>query len=131
MAGIGQSTFHSWQKRAEVAKKTNKYVELMERIDAAMQKRGEEYLDAVRRSILEDIIIEKTHVRELPDGTRIREVHTETRPGDIKGALWWLERRFPEEFGRRVEHSGALDTGPKTITVELVKTGEKVEENDD
>ena len=64
----------------------------MERIDAALQKRGEEYLDAVRRSILEDIIIEKTHVKRLPDGTEIKEIHKETRPPDIKGALWWLER---------------------------------------
>ena len=97
----------------------------MDRIDAALQKRGEEYLDAVRRSILEDIIIEKTHGKRLPDGTEIKEIHKETRPPDVKGAFWWLERRFPEEFGRRVEHSGSLDTGPKTITVELVKTGEK------
>ena len=61
VAGIGKSTFHEWKKRAEIAERSNKYTVLMERIDAALQKRGEEYLDAVRRSILEDIIIEKTH----------------------------------------------------------------------
>ena len=131
VAGIGQSTFHEWKKRAEIAKKSNKYTKLMERIDGALQKRGEEYLDAVRRSVLEEIIIEKTHVKELPDGTKIREIHKETRPPDVKGALWWLERRFPEEFGRRLEHSGSLDTGPRKITVELVKSGEKAEEDED
>ena len=130
VAGIAQSTFHVWQKRAKTAEKPDKYVKLMERIDGALQKRGEEYLDAVRRSILEDIIIEKTHVKRLPDGTEIKEIHKETRPPDVKAALWWLERRFPEEFGRRLEHSGSLDTGPKTITVELVKSGEKVEDDE-
>ena len=125
VAGIGKSTFFECKKRAEIAKRSNKYTVLMDRIDGALQKRGQEYLDAVRKSVLQDIIIEKTHVKELPDGTKIREVHKETRPPDVKAALWWLERRFPEEFGKRVEHSGSLDTGPKTITVELVKTGEK------
>ena len=62
--------------------------------------------------------LRKTHVKRLPDGTEIKEIHKETRPPDVKAALWWLERRFPEEFGRRLEHSGSLDTGPKTITVE-------------
>ena len=131
VAGIGKSTFFEWKERAKIAKRSNKYTILMDRINGALQKRAEEYLDAVRKSILQDIIIEKTSTRTLPDGEQITEVKKETRPGDIKGALWWLERRFPGEFGRRLEHSGSLDTGPKTITVELVKTGEKVDEDDD
>lgn len=125
VAGIGESTFYEWKERAKKAKRSNKYTELMERIDAALQKRGKEYLEAVRRSILEDIVIEKTHIKILPDGTKIKEMRRETRPADVKGAFWWLERRFPEEFGRRLEHSGSLDTGPRKITVELVKSGEK------
>ena len=60
------------EKKSGDRRKANKYTKLMERIDAALQKRGEEYLDAVRRSILEDIIIEKTHVKRLPDGTEIK-----------------------------------------------------------
>ena len=85
----------------------------------------------MRKSILQDIIIEKESTKTLPDGTEITHKHTETRPPDIKGALWWLERRFPDQFNLKVEHSGSIDTGPKTITVELVKSGEKVEEEDE
>ena len=81
VAGIGQSTFHEWKKRAELATRTNKYTKLMERIDAALQK-----------SVLQDIVIEKTHVKRLPDGTEIKEIPKETRPPDVKGAFWWLER---------------------------------------
>ena len=38
----GKSTFHEWKKRAEIAERSNKYTVLMERIDAALQKRGED-----------------------------------------------------------------------------------------
>ena len=34
------------------------------------------------------------------------------RPPDIKGALWWLERRLPHLFGRHVAaaHGGRIDS---------------------
>ena len=96
MAGIGQSTFHEWKKRAEIAEKPNKYTELMERIDGALQKRGEEYLDAVRRSILEDIIIEKTHVKRLPDGTEIKEIAPGQKPLAYVPVPLLLRPRYPD-----------------------------------
>ena len=80
VAGIGKSTFFEWKERAKIAKRSNKYTVLMDRIAGALQKRGEEYLDAVRKSVLEKIVIEKTHVKRLPDGTEIKEVHKETSP---------------------------------------------------
>ena len=36
----------------------------MDRIAGALQKRGEEYLDAVRKSVLQDIVIEKNSCQE-------------------------------------------------------------------
>ena len=96
VAGIGKSTFHEWKKRAEIAERSNKYTVLMERIDAALQKRGEEYLDAVRRSILEDIIIEKTHVKRLPDGTEIKEIAPGQKPLAYVPVPLLLRPRYPD-----------------------------------
>ena len=47
--------------------------------------------------------------------------------------MWWLERRFPEQFGRRdqMEHTGgvkvqATQTQERKLTLELVKSDGKV-----
>lgn len=37
----------------------------------------------------------------MPDGGVILEVTRWTRPPDWGAAAWFLERRYPEEFGRR------------------------------
>ena len=43
--------------------------------------------------------------------------------------MWWLERRFPEQFGRReqMEHTGKVDvqatqTQERKLTIELVNS---------
>ena len=48
-------------------------------------------------------------------------------------ALWWLERRFPEQFGRReqLEHGGkvavqATQTKERKLTIELVNSDGEV-----
>ena len=130
LAGIGEVTFHAWVKRGRENHRNTVYKKFVKRLDEALPTTGREYLDAIKDSVTTPIIIEKESTKTLPDGTQIHDKHRETRPADVKGAFWWLERRFPEEFGRRLEHSGSLDTGPRKITVELVKSGEKVEEED-
>ena len=49
---------------------------------------------------------------ESSNQSRMRRVaDTETvSPPDIKGALWWLERRLPALFGRRLEDAGSIDS---------------------
>ena len=51
----------------------------------------------------------REHIKQDENGKVImKEIHKETLPPDIRGAMWWLERRFPEQFGRhdQMEHSG-------------------------
>ena len=53
----------------------------------------------------------RTHIKEDENGKVImKEIHKETLPPDIRGAMWWLERRFPEQFGRRDQmgHTGGV-----------------------
>ena len=63
----------------------------------------------------------------------LTEIHRETLPPDIKGAMWWLERRFPEQFGRRDQmgHAGGVkvqetQTQERKLTIELVKSDGEV-----
>ena len=77
------------------------------RIRAAQAELGVEYLDAIRRSVLETSTVTREHIRLLPDGTELKEIWRETRPGDIRGAMWWLERRF-EGFQRNFKATGQV-----------------------
>ena len=63
-----------------------------------------EYLDAIRQSVLEPVTVTREHIRKTPDG-EVKEIWRETRPGDIRGAMWWLERRF-EGFQRNFQATG-------------------------
>ena len=47
-------------------------------------------------------MIENTNIRQLPNGDERREIARETRPPNIKAAMWWLERRI-KDFERRVQ----------------------------
>lgn len=57
-----------------------------------------------------DVQTEKTTTRKYRNGeTHTETVVTKTRRFEWTAAAWWLERRFPEEFGRltRTEITGA------------------------
>ena len=76
----------------------------------------------------------REHIKKDESGKVIlTEIHRETLPPDIKGAMWWLERRFPEQFGRRdqMEHAGkvavqATQTKERKLTIELVNSDGEV-----
>ena len=58
----------------------------------------------------------------------MKEIHRETLPPDIKGALWWLERRFPEISPRWASSNSSspkrafngTDPGPKWSGISMV-----------
>ena len=57
------------------------------------------------------------------DGTKITEVTMEHRTQEIKGALWWLERRA-KGFARWIEHSGELKERFEIAIVDPVDSAE-------
>ena len=93
-----------------------------------------DYLEKIRQSIMESQVKVREHIKQDASGKVImKEIHKETLPPDIKGAMWWLERRFPEQFGRReqLEHSGGVkvqstQTQERKLTIELVKSDGEV-----
>ena len=131
--GVHEDTLGNWRKRGAVEINTI-YSRFFGRISRAAELTGIEYLGAIRRSILENQVRTREHLKHDENGKLImKEIHRETLPPDIRGAMWWLERRFPEQFGRRdqMEHSGgvkvqATQTQERKLTIELVKSDGEV-----
>ena len=97
-AGVSPSTFYSWVRQARKPDATDEFLQFLESLDRS-------------RSDLKAILL-----------TRIHKASTE---GQWQAATWMLARKFPKEFGQTVEtkvqHSGSIHTGPRKVTVELVR----------
>ena len=131
--GVHEDTLDNWRKRGAVEKNTI-YSRFFGRISRAAELTGIEYLEAIRRSIMESPVRVREHIKQDENGKVVmKEIHRETLPPDIRGAMWWLERRFPEQFGRRdqMDHTGKVDvhetqTQERKLTIELVKSDGEV-----
>ena len=106
LAGVDETTLHRWRNRGRDSGR-QPYRQFCQRIDAAQASTARDYLQAVRRSVIEPTVTTKTTTRPGPDGQPVTET---VSPPDIKGALWWLERRLLALFGRRLEHAGRIDS---------------------
>ena len=109
LAGVDETTLHRWRNRGRDSAR-QPYRQFCQRIDAAQASTARDYLQAVRRSVIEPTVTTKTTTRPGPDGQPVTETVETVSPPDIKGALWWLERRLPALFGRRLEHAGSIDS---------------------
>ena len=131
--GVHEDTLDSWRKRGAEENDTI-YSRFLGRISMAAETKAIAYLEAVQRSILESPVRVRKHIKKDENGKVIMtEIHSETLPPDIRGAMWWLERRFPEQFGRRdqMEHTGkvkvnAVQTQERKLTIELVNSDGEV-----
>ena len=109
---IHEHTLEEWRTRGYRERGSSSiYARFMGQVDRAAEKTAITYLEAVRKSIMESPVKVREHIKKDESGKVIlTEIHRETLPPDIKGAMWWLERRFPEQFGRReqMEHTGKV-----------------------
>lgn len=85
LAGIGKTAFYEWLKKGEKAK-TGEYRAFYDKV-----KEAEAYAEA----------------------ERVRRINKAGREGDWKADAWYLERRYPDKWGRRVisadlNHSGEV-----------------------
>ena len=125
--GVVLDTMQRWRKRGREdldAGIESKYADFCSRVESIQDETAERYLESIERSATEPVVIKKVVKKKLPDGTKHEEMSIETRPADIKGAMWWLERRRPDTFGRRtqLEHSGEIagDGGAHKLILEIV-----------
>ena len=103
-AGIAEPTFYLWIKKAKEPDAPPYLVEFLEALDRA-------------RSDLKANLLER--------------VQDASEKGQWQAATWILARKFPKEFGQTVEakvkHSGSIHTGPRKVTLELVRPDRKAE----
>lgn len=84
-AGISPSTFYSWLQKGEAAE-TGQYKDFAEKVAQAEAQAESE---------------------------RIRRINNAGRKGEWRADIWYLERRYPEKYGRRyfsadLNHSGEV-----------------------
>jgi len=84
IAGISKSTFYNWIQRGK-ERKTGKYVD---------------FLDSLKKA------------KEFNKAYHIDRIRTASDKGNWQASAWYLERVYPNEFGRRnrveMEHSGEI-----------------------
>ena len=132
--GVHEKTLEKWRTRgAREADSNSIYARFIGQLARAAEKTAISYLEAIRRSIMENPVKLREHLKHDENGKLImKEIHRETMPPDIKGAMWWLERRFPEQFGRRdqMEHTGKVkvqtQAQERKLTIELVNSDGEV-----
>ena len=136
---------HVWIKKGNEAK-TGMYREFSKQVETARLETAEKYLDAIERSILEPVVETKELIRKIPTGeTTIdpktgesvpvykvtNELIRHTKAPDIKGAMWWLERRM-DEFMRRIAHDAKVQVDgipqARDVTIRMVRAWEDPEE---
>ena len=91
VAGVSEDTLHRWRKRGRddlAAGRRTTFAPFCMRLERAEDETPAEYLDAVRKSVLEPTKSRKTKIKELPDGRVFKEIDETVTPPNIKGALW-------------------------------------------
>lgn len=83
-AGIGTSTYHRWRERAETAR------------------------SGISRDFRESLARGEANLLTL----NLVTVRKAANDGDWRAAAWLLARRFPDSFGAKLEHSGAVKVTP-------------------
>ncbi len=87
-AGIGVSTFYRWMEQGEADVEQNKntpHRELWEAINKAEADAEVQAVALIRKAAMQ--------------------------PRSWQAAAWLLERKKPDQWGRRIEHAGKIDTG--------------------
>ena len=116
-AGVAESTFHLWMKKAKETRRSP-YLDLLEQVQAAEQIAKINYLKMVKLLAQGETTVTKTTIKRDHAGEVIGSVEvTETVPPNLQASMWFLERRFPEEFAPK--HLLALTNGKNPFNVSL------------
>lgn len=134
-AGVSESAFHAWMARAKEGKRP--FVELLERLRDAEEKAKAFYLLKIRSLANGGRIVKRTSTKKDAAGNIVAITETtEELPPSLAASIFWLERRFPAEFGPRQQV--ALANGENPFEVSLFGqlligsgTGDEIEPQED
>ena len=114
-ANIHWDTFYKWLERGE-KEPDSIYGAFARGVEDARPDFKKIHRDVIIRAALETTTTIKTTEKLMPDGeTIVTETVTTESPPTWQPSAWLLERRFPEEYGRRTEISGELKGGPAPV----------------
>lgn len=111
LAGVNRRTVERWKARGrkQPAGAYGKFLDMCEQATQAFKSRHLAIVEGATKVRRKTRTVTKSH----PGGKQTREVHVERILPDAGTSRWFLERRFPEEFGRQVvQHTGKVETGP-------------------
>ena len=119
--GVMPHTFMAWldDERHSGAE----HVDALRRAYAEGRSRLEqEMLKTIRAEISEGSSSSEIHVRKLPNGDVVTTTIERKTSRSAQDAWRMLERRFPEEYGRKaqLEHSGGISGDGIDVSVNLI-----------
>jgi hypothetical protein len=107
-AGICEATFYRWLQLGEQAK-APRYRKFLEEVRRAQQDAVIRNVTIVQKAAMGGEVLERTRITH-PDG-RVVETEKKSAP-NVQAAEWWLERKFPNDWGRRDRIDHRTPDGP-------------------
>ena len=95
MAGISASTYYDWMKKGDDAQKalesgdSSSLPATQERDEVEVVNMFQEFSEAVKKA------------RAEAEGAHIRNIRKAADNGNWQASAWWLERSFPQKWGKR------------------------------
>lgn len=132
LADITANTLAEWVRKGEKDRREGKntsHARLVHAIDHAEACRMKESLSRIQAAGKGGAKTVTTTVTKTKQGVETTVTKETVEAGDWKADSWWLERRFPEDFGRKIvrqEHTGK-DGGPLSV-LDIVNIADGVEE---
>lgn len=123
LGGISESTFHNWKARGMDARKQIEdpnasdlpasevpYLEFLVAVETARAQAEQGFVRTVKK-IADGAAVKAVHEDE--DGGTVTEYH----PPNHNAATWWLERSFPNRWGRRPVEISGPEGSPVSIEI--------------
>ena len=115
LAGINIGTLHNWRTRGEQQRR-GRYREFVDALTRANAEIKQKMIDVIRETAERgEETVEEEISYDSAGNVTSRRTKRSRSPRDARTAIQFLERRDPEEFGRRVlKHEGSIDTSGYT-----------------
>lgn len=102
LAGISSSTLSGWKEKGKDAESFPVHAAFLKKINRIQVGHEQEALRIIGSVARGPNVVSETKITTDFDGTVSSVVTTKEKGSVWQAAAWWLERRFPEDYGRSV-----------------------------
>ena len=99
LAGISETTFYFWKSKGE-NDKSGIYRSFWESLKKAQALAEARHLNNIVKHAMGGSKIVENRTTTAPDGSVTEVVTEKETPGSWQSSAWWLERKYPERYGR-------------------------------